>query len=92
MRLHDDLYVLPIAREGQPAPLNLSLILDPAAGPALVDTGMPGMLPLIAAALNEAGVELQQLTRLILTHQDLDDTASDSCRPWDAPVCARRNR
>lgn len=42
MRLHDDLYVLAIAREGQPAPLNLSLILDPVAGPALVDTAMPG--------------------------------------------------
>lgn len=42
MRLHDDLYVLPITREGQLAPLKLSLILDPVAGPALVDTGMPG--------------------------------------------------
>lgn len=76
MRLHDDLYVLPIARDGQPAPLNLSLILDPVAGPALVDTGMPGMLPLIATALGEAGVEIQQLTRLILTHQDLDHVGS----------------
>jgi hypothetical protein len=58
MRMHDDLYVLPIAREGQPAPLNLSLILDPVAGPALIDTGMPGMLPLIADALSKASEKL----------------------------------
>jgi glyoxylase-like metal-dependent hydrolase (beta-lactamase superfamily II) len=76
MRLNDDLYVLSIAREGQAAPLNLSLILDPVAGPALVDTGLPGMAGTIAAALGEAGVTVEQLTRLIITHQDLDHVGS----------------
>ncbi|QHW30139.1 MBL fold metallo-hydrolase [Paenibacillus rhizovicinus] len=38
----------------------------------LVDTGFPGQLPLIQAAMDEAGIPLDTLTDLMLTHQDID--------------------
>lgn len=39
---------------------------------ALVDAGYPGQLPLLEQALREAGVSLEQLTAVIVTHQDID--------------------
>jgi glyoxylase-like metal-dependent hydrolase (beta-lactamase superfamily II) len=38
----------------------------------LVDTGYPGQLPLIRAALEQAGFSLERLTGIIVTHQDID--------------------
>ena len=77
MKLNDDVYVLPIATPNNPTnPFNLSLILDSANGPLLVDTGIPGQTQLIAAALAEAGVQLRDLTWIILTHQDIDHIGS----------------
>lgn len=78
MKLSDDLFLvpLPIVRDGQTAYLNTSLIVDPAQGPALVDTGLPGQLDAIAAAIAEAGVEVADLKRVILTHQDIDHIGS----------------
>lgn len=38
----------------------------------LVDTAYPGQLPLIREALEKAGVSPEQLTAIIITHQDLD--------------------
>lgn len=72
MRLNDDLHVLPLAvgRNGQTAVFNLSLITDAAHGPTLVDTGVSGQSSAIAALLAEQGVELRDLRRIILTHQD----------------------
>jgi glyoxylase-like metal-dependent hydrolase (beta-lactamase superfamily II) len=75
MRLNDDLHVLPIPREGQPAPLNVSVIRDPA-GLTLVDTGVPGMAEPIRAALAADGLAAEQVTRIILTHHDLDHIGS----------------
>jgi glyoxylase-like metal-dependent hydrolase (beta-lactamase superfamily II) len=74
MRLDDDLHVLalPMARDGQTLTLNLSLVLDATHGPTLVDAGLPGQEDAIAAALTEAGVRVQDLRRIILTHQDVD--------------------
>jgi glyoxylase-like metal-dependent hydrolase (beta-lactamase superfamily II) len=75
MNLSDDLYILAL-----PTPLgsqlNLSLILDATHGPTLVDTGLPGQVDALAAALAEAGVQVADIRRIILTHQDIDHVGS----------------
>lgn len=78
MQLNDDVHVLPLSvvREGQTRTFNLSLILDPAQGPTLVDTGLPGQLDEIAAALAAAGTGVPDLRRIVLTHQDIDHVGS----------------
>lgn len=78
MRLNNDLVILPlaVARNGQTAVFNLSLITDAAHGPTLVDTGVSGQAAVIAALLAELGVELRDLRRIILTHQDHDHIGS----------------
>jgi glyoxylase-like metal-dependent hydrolase (beta-lactamase superfamily II) len=78
MQLNDDVYVLalPFARDGQSFSMNLSLVVDAANGPTLVDTGLPGQQDAIAAALAEAGVRVQDLKRIVLTHQDIDHVGS----------------
>jgi glyoxylase-like metal-dependent hydrolase (beta-lactamase superfamily II) len=74
MKLNDDVYVLPLplVRDGQTAFFNVSLILDAMHGATLVDTGLPGQTNAIAAALVEAGLQVADLKRIILTHQDID--------------------
>jgi glyoxylase-like metal-dependent hydrolase (beta-lactamase superfamily II) len=78
MQLNSDLHVLevPIVRNGQTSYFNLSLLLDAAHGPALVDTGLPGQTEAIATLLAEAGVQIKDLARIILTHQDIDHVGS----------------
>jgi len=78
MQLNDDVHVLPLpmVRDGQTRILNLSLILDPAEGPTLVDTGLPGQLDTIAAVMADAGVGVGDLKRIVLTHQDIDHVGS----------------
>ena len=74
MQLNDDLYMLalPMQRDGQTFDLNLSLVLDPAHGPTLVDAGLPGQQDAIDGALAEAGLRVVDLKRIVLTHQDID--------------------
>ena len=78
MHLRDSVYVLPIAPPGGDAAnaFNLTLILDPEHGPALVDTALPGQFDAIASALEEAGTSAAGLTRIILTHHDIDHVGS----------------
>lgn len=78
MKLNDDVAVLPlpIIRDGQTAWFNPSLILDAAHGPTLVDTGLPGQTAAIASALAEVGLQITDLRRIILTHQDIDHVGS----------------
>jgi glyoxylase-like metal-dependent hydrolase (beta-lactamase superfamily II) len=78
MHLNDDVHVLPLSmvRDGQTRTYNLSLVLDPAQGPTLVDTGLPGQFDEIASALAEAGVGVRDLKRIVLTHQDIDHVGS----------------
>ena len=38
----------------------------------LIDAGYPGQLEQLRAAIEEAGVSAERLTRLIFTHQDID--------------------
>lgn len=42
----------------------------------LVDAGYPGQLPLIREAMEKAGVEFNKLSKVILTHQDIDHIGS----------------
>ncbi|TCP52625.1 glyoxylase-like metal-dependent hydrolase (beta-lactamase superfamily II) [Tumebacillus sp. BK434] len=42
----------------------------------LIDTGYPGQLSLLRAAMEEAGVPFEKLTRVVITHQDLDHIGS----------------
>src|SRR6478672_6471908 len=78
MRLNDDLYLvaLPMQRGDQTVYFNASLILDARHGPTLVDTGLPGQLDAIATVLADAGVRVQDLKQIILTHQDIDHVGS----------------
>ena len=41
-------------------------------GTTLVDTGMPGQLPALLAAIDATGVSPASLRRIVLTHQDMD--------------------
>src|SRR5438309_3979163 len=74
VRVNDDVYFLPLSmvRDGQTHTFNPSLVLDSAHGPTLVDTGLPGQVDAIAAALAEANVQPQDLKRIVVTHQDID--------------------
>jgi glyoxylase-like metal-dependent hydrolase (beta-lactamase superfamily II) len=78
MRIADGVYVLPIPRNSQGAEgfLNLTLILDEQNGNTLVDAGLPGQAEVIGAALAETGIGVQDLRRIIFTHQDLDHVGS----------------
>ena len=38
----------------------------------LVDTGYPGQFPRLKAAMEEAGVSLDRLTQVVITHHDID--------------------
>ena len=42
----------------------------------LVDTGYPGQLPLFRAALEEGGFPFEKLSKIIVTHQDIDHIGS----------------
>jgi glyoxylase-like metal-dependent hydrolase (beta-lactamase superfamily II) len=78
MRLNDDVYVLalPLVRDGRPFPLHVTLVVDGANGPTLVDAGLPGQYDAIAGALAEAGVQVRDLERIVVTHQDIDHLGS----------------
>jgi glyoxylase-like metal-dependent hydrolase (beta-lactamase superfamily II) len=78
VKLNEDVYVLPLpfVRDGQATSFNVSLIVDPDNGPTLVDAGLPGQMGVIESALAEAGVQVADLKRIILTHQDIDHVGS----------------
>ena len=42
----------------------------------LIDTGMPGMIEEIASQMEAAGFSIEQLTGIVLTHQDIDHVGS----------------
>jgi glyoxylase-like metal-dependent hydrolase (beta-lactamase superfamily II) len=78
MQLNTDVHVLvlPMVYEGRTTYLNLTLIVDPVNGPALVDAGLPGQLDAIGEALAGAGTRVEDLRRIVLTHQDIDHVGS----------------
>ena len=78
MRVADGVYVLPIQRGSRPGEgfLNLTLILDDENGNTLIDAGLPGQEEAISSALADDGIGVQDLGRIIFTHQDLDHVGS----------------
>ena len=78
LKISDELYALPLTTElmNGPTTLNPALILDERHGPTLVDTGVPGQLDALEAALAGVGLKVADLRRVILTHQDLDHIGS----------------
>ncbi len=78
MRIANGVYVLPIPRGPQEPQsfLNLTLILDEENGNTLVDAGLPDQIEAIGAAMDEAGIGVRDLRRMIFTHQDLDHVGS----------------
>lgn len=77
MKISDGVEMLELQIEtfGSRAELNPTLIWDDETA-ILIDTGTPGQLEQIRAAMNEAGVSLDRLKAVILTHQDLDHIGS----------------
>ena len=45
-------------------------------GATLIDTGIPGLLPMIEEKLKGLGLSLQDLKRILITHQDIDHIGS----------------
>ena len=45
-------------------------------GATLIDTGTPGLLPMIEEKLKGLGVSLRDLKRILITHQDIDHIGS----------------
>jgi len=60
---------------GSKQELNPTLIWDDDTA-ILIDTGTPGQLEQIRAAMNECGVAMDKLKAIILTHQDIDHIGS----------------
>lgn len=77
MRISNGVEMLQINIEafGNRAVFNPTLIWDEETA-ILIDTGMPGQMNQIREAMNAAGVSLDQLKAVILTHQDLDHIGS----------------
>lgn len=78
MKISEHVYVLPLEATTMMGTslLNVSLIVDPVHGAALVDTGTPNLLPAIEAALKAEGMQLSDIRRVIVTHHDLDHIGS----------------
>ena len=75
MRLSEHVYSLVLETTtpaGQSMSLNLAAITDPQGGLTLVDAGLPGMEEALRAALEQDGLDLSALRRVIVTHHDLD--------------------
>lgn len=69
MRIAKNVEMLEIESEGRV--LNLVLTWDDSEL-VLIDTGLPGQTELIREAVSQAGFALEKLTKVILTHQDMD--------------------
>jgi glyoxylase-like metal-dependent hydrolase (beta-lactamase superfamily II) len=77
MRIAEGVEMLEISGSvmGTPSVIRPTLVWD-AETVVLVDTGFPGMLPLIREAMDKAGVPFDRLNRVILTHHDIDHIGS----------------
>ncbi len=73
MRVAEGVEALELTMEfmGGPSVIHPTLIWDDHEA-LLVDAGMPGQLEPLRQACERAGVPLQRLTRVIVTHQDID--------------------
>ena len=78
MRIADKAEALeiPMSFLGGAGTIHPVVLWDGGDGVTLVDAGMPGQLPQIEAGLKGLGLSLQDVRRLLLTHQDLDHIGS----------------
>jgi len=74
MKLAKNIALLPITREGMGS-LNLVLAWDDN-NLVLVDAGLPGQCDAIAQAIADEGFRAEDLTHIIITHQDWDHVGS----------------
>jgi glyoxylase-like metal-dependent hydrolase (beta-lactamase superfamily II) len=73
MKIADGLEMLEIAADfGGRQTLVRPVLLWDSAVSVLIDTGFPGQLPGISAAMDRAGLPLKKLNKIIITHQDID--------------------
>lgn len=77
MKISDGVEMMELQVEvfGNRQELNPTLIWDDETA-ILIDTGSPGQLEQIRAAMNECGVSMDKLKAIILTHQDIDHIGS----------------
>lgn len=76
MKIANDVEVLELTMNlGQPSVIHPTLIWDQDEV-ILVDTGIPGQLGDIEEAMKKADVSFEQLSKVILTHQDFDHIGS----------------
>ncbi len=78
IRIDDDLIDLNLTAGLMKGPeaIHPALILDAARGPILVDTGVPGLLEQIKAALLTSGFPLTDVKTVLITHHDYDHIGS----------------
>jgi len=60
---------------GKPGVIYPTLVWDDETA-ILVDSGYPGQLPQIEKAINKAGISFDKISRIILTHHDIDHVGS----------------
>ncbi|MGG1550778.1 MBL fold metallo-hydrolase [Paenibacillus ferrarius] len=77
MQVSDGLYCLPLSVPalGQINVIHPAVVVHQGQA-TLVDTGYPGNVPLIQQALEQHGLTLNDVTAIILTHQDIDHIGS----------------
>jgi glyoxylase-like metal-dependent hydrolase (beta-lactamase superfamily II) len=71
-----DALEIPMSFLGGTGTIHPVVLWDGGDGITLVDAGLPGQLPQIEAGLKELGLELGDVRRLLLTHQDIDHIGS----------------
>ncbi len=79
MRIGDNIEALEIPMEflgSSGGTINPVALWDERDGMTLIDTGLPGQMPVIEEALQGLGPGLRSLKRILLTHQDLDHIGS----------------
>ena len=74
MKIADQVEVLevPMSFAGRMSVIHPVLLRDDDGSSTLIDTGMPGQLEQFRTLMQEAGVPLSSLARIIITHQDID--------------------
>ncbi|NOU97157.1 MBL fold metallo-hydrolase [Paenibacillus sp. LMG 31456] len=64
-----------LTMENRKNPFFLTVLWD-AQDIVLVDAGLPGQMELIRAAFQEAGIQFEKLTKILISHQDSDHIGS----------------
>ena len=74
MKISENIALITIGRQAG-SDMNLVLVWDDK-NLVLIDAGVPGQSEQIAAAISELGFKVENLTHMIITHQDIDHVGS----------------